>query len=270
MLMSDAGRHTLSTQARALLVSLDAQDQPPQKGGMPNPTEKSAQINYPQESQDDHKNLKYLTSIYTGILKTESLQTEARSTPPKLGGNIDASKIVEVFREWNLEYEHGKMVLQNCRNEFLNRAQTQTSQHFKLSNYFLLHTLDGRTEQWNKRRMYANPEEWFRPKDVLKPLPAVKFWRRQIKNAESIFLQRHIDIFVKIINSRIAQAGVEGGEDEFGKLGLIEFQFGKIIVGEWADFCTNKPNGRRFPRLPEQCVRTASSDKDFRKHSFET
>jgi hypothetical protein len=114
--------------------------------------------------------------------------------------------------------------------------------------------------------MYANPEEWFRPKDVLKPLPAVEFWRRQIKNAESIFLQRYIDSFVKIINSRIAQAGAEGREDEFGKLGLIEFPFGKIIVGEWADFCTNKPNGRRFPRLPEQCVRTASSDEDFRKY----
>ena len=35
-----------------------------QSGGVPNPTEKSAQINYPQESQDDHKNLKYLTNIY--------------------------------------------------------------------------------------------------------------------------------------------------------------------------------------------------------------
>jgi hypothetical protein len=160
-------------------------------------------------------------------LKTESLQLEATSTPPELGGNIAEPNIVDVFREWNLEYEHGKIVLQNCRNEFLNRARTQTSQHFKLSNYFLLHTLDGLTEQWNKRRMYANPEEWFRPKDVLKPLPAVEFWRRQIKNAESIFLQRYIDSFVKIINSRIAQAGVKGREREFGELGLIEFQFEK-------------------------------------------
>ncbi len=146
MLMNDTERHILSAQAHALVVSLDAQDQCPQKGGVPNPTQKSAQINYPQEYQDDHKNLKHLTSIYTGILKTESLQLEATSTPPELGGNIAEPNTVDVFREWNLEYEHGKIVLQNCRNEFLNRARTQTSQHFKLSNYFLLHTLDGLTE----------------------------------------------------------------------------------------------------------------------------
>ena len=75
--------------------------------------------------------------------------------------------------------------------------------------------------------LYANPEEWFRPKDVKNPLPAVVFWRRQIKNAESIFLQRNIDGFVKIMSSRIAPAGAEGREDEFAKLGLIEFQFEK-------------------------------------------
>ena len=257
----------LSAQARAVVVSLGAQDQRPQKGGVPNPAQKSAQINYPQESQD-YQSLKYLTNIYTRILKTASLQLElsAKFRPPKLGGNIAEPAIADVFSEWNTEYKYGKRVLQNCRNEFLNCEWTP----FKFSHYFSSHTLEGHTEQWLGNRMYANPEEWFLPKDVLKPLPAVEFWRRQIKNAESIFLQRHIDIFVKIINSRIAQAGAEGREDEFGKLGLIEFQFGKIIVGEWADFCTNKPNGRRFPRLPEQCVRTASSDKDFRKHSFET
>jgi hypothetical protein len=71
---------------------------------------------------------------------------------------------------------------------------------------------------------------------------------------------------VKIISSGIAQAGAEGREDEFGELGLIEFQFGKNKVQEWADFYTNKPKGRRFPRLPEQCVRTSSSDEDFRKY----
>jgi hypothetical protein len=113
--------------------------------------------------------------------------------------------------------------------------------------------------------MYANPEEWFRPKDVTNPLPAVAFWRRQIKNAESIVLQRNIDGFVKIISSRIAQAGAEGREDEFGVLGLIEFQFEKQKVKEWADFYTNKTKGK-FPRLPEQCVRTLSSDHDFRKY----
>jgi hypothetical protein len=36
--------------------------------------------------------------------------------------------------------------------------------------------------------MYANPEEWFRLEDKAKPLGAVDFWTRQIKNAESIFL----------------------------------------------------------------------------------
>jgi len=61
---------------------------------------------------------------YTRILKTASLQLElsAKFRPPKLGGYIAEPKIADVFSEWNAEYEYGKRVLQNCRNEFLNCA----------------------------------------------------------------------------------------------------------------------------------------------------
>ena len=52
---------------------------------------------------------------------------------------------------------------------------------------------------------------------------------------------------------------------EFGELGLIEFQFEKHKVKEWVDFYTNRTKGE-FPRLPEQCVRTSSSNDDFRKY----
>jgi hypothetical protein len=266
MLMNDEGRHILSAKARAVVVSIDAQDQHQEKDGVPNSTQKSVQKRG-VHTDPDYESLKYLTSIYTRILKTASLQLElsAKFRPPKLGGNIAELGIADVFSEWNMEYEYGKRVLQTCRNEFLNCARTLTSQHFKLSHFFWRHTLDGHTEQWNKRCMYANPEEWFRPKDVTNPLPAVEFWRRQIKNAESIFLQRNIDGFVKIISSRIAQSGAEGREDEFAKLGLIEFQFEEHIVTKWAEFYTDKTKGE-FPRLPEQCVCTSSSDDDFRKY----
>ena len=228
MLMSDTWRHILSEQARAVVVSLGAQDQRPQKGGVPNPAQQRAQVNYPNKDPD-YKNLKYLTSIYTRILKTASLQLElsAKYRPPKLGGNIAESDIAEVFSEWNEEYEYGKRELQTCRNEFLKVTRTLTSQYFELNPDFWGHTLDGHTEQWEKKRMYAIPEEWFPLKDKTKPVGAVNFWTRQTKNAESIFLQRNIDGFVKIITSRIAQAGVKGREREFGELGLIEFQFEK-------------------------------------------
>jgi hypothetical protein len=178
---------------------------------------------------------------------------------------MDELELARVFSEWNTEYEYGKRVLQTCRNEFLICEWTWTSQRFKLSHYFWSHTFDGHTEQGLGNSMYANPEEWFRPKDVKNPLAAVVFWRRQIKNAESIFLQRNIDGFVKIMSSRIAPAGAEGREDEFAKLGLIEFQFKKQTVKRWVDFYTNKTKGE-FPLLPEQCVRTSSSDNGFRKY----
>ena len=73
MLMSDTQRHILSAQARVVVVSLGAQDQRPQKGGVPNPAQQRAQVNYPNKDPD-YENLKYLTSIYTRILKTASLQ----------------------------------------------------------------------------------------------------------------------------------------------------------------------------------------------------
>ena len=73
MLMSDTQRHILSAQARVVVVSLGAQDQRPQKGGVHNPAQQLAQVNYPNKDPD-YENLKYLTSIYTRILKTASLQ----------------------------------------------------------------------------------------------------------------------------------------------------------------------------------------------------
>jgi hypothetical protein len=246
-------------------AGLSSQVRSPQKGGVPHQAQQRAHVD--SKNNPDYENLKYLTSIYTRILKTASLQLElsAKFRPPKLGGYIAEPDLADVFREWNAEYEYGKRVLQNCRNEFLNCEWTLTSQHFKLSAYFWGHTLDGHTEQWLGNRMYANPEEWFRPKDKANPIGAVGFWTRQIKNAESIFLQRNIDGFVKIISSRITQAGGEGGEHEFGALGLIGFQFEKHKVEEWVHFYTNRTKGK-FPRLPEQCVRTSSSDADFRTY----
>jgi hypothetical protein len=105
----------------------------PQKGGVPNQAQQRAQVNYPN-NDPDYENLKYLTSINTRILKTASLQLElsTKFRPPKLGGYIAEPKIADVFREWNAEYEYGKRVLQNCRNEFLNCewTLTLTSQYF--------------------------------------------------------------------------------------------------------------------------------------------
>jgi hypothetical protein len=51
MLMSDIQRHILSSQARIMVVSLGAQDQRPQKGGVPNPAQQRAQVNYPNKIQ---------------------------------------------------------------------------------------------------------------------------------------------------------------------------------------------------------------------------
>ena len=51
MLMSDTQRHILSAQARVMVVSLGAQDQRPQKGGVPNPAQQRAQVNYPNKIQ---------------------------------------------------------------------------------------------------------------------------------------------------------------------------------------------------------------------------
>jgi hypothetical protein len=45
-------------------------------------------------------------------------------------------------------------------------------------------------------------------------------------------------------------------------LGLIEFQFEKQKVKEWVEIYTKTKKGK-FPRLPDPCVRTTSSDEEI-------
>ena len=91
MLMNDAQRHILSAQAHKVVVSLGLGKQ--QSRG-------EAFAGGGRNSVDpDYKNLKYLTTIYTGILKKASLQLElsAKFRPPKLGGYIAEHEIADVM-----------------------------------------------------------------------------------------------------------------------------------------------------------------------------
>jgi hypothetical protein len=111
----------LESNIKQALVALDAhnkaqaglssQVRSPQKGGVPHQAQQRAHVD--SKNNPDYENLKYLTSIYTRILKTASLQLElsAKFRPPKLGGYIAEPKIADVFSECNAEYAYGKRVL---------------------------------------------------------------------------------------------------------------------------------------------------------------